>query len=58
MDSHGTFQQTVLVQKMQGFPNGTEIPDLMQIVEHCVTQNGGWKQTNNSAGVTEVRLMC
>jgi hypothetical protein len=44
MDSDGTFQPTVLVQKMQGFPNGTEIPDLVQIVEYCVTQNGGLKQ--------------
>jgi len=44
MDSDGTFQPSVLVQKMQGFPNGTEIPDLEQIVEYCVTQNGGWKQ--------------
>jgi hypothetical protein len=49
MDSDGTFQPTVLVQKMQGFPNGTEIPDLVQIVEHCVTQNGGWKQITELA---------
>jgi len=57
MDADGTFQPTVLVHKLQGFPNGTEIPDLVQIVEYCVTQNGEL-ETNNSVGVTEVRLTC
>jgi hypothetical protein len=40
MDTEGTFQPAVVAEKMQRFPNGTEIPDLVQIVEYCVTQSG------------------
>jgi hypothetical protein len=40
MDEDGTFLKEVIVEKLQGFPNGTEIPDLQEIVEHCVTANG------------------
>jgi hypothetical protein len=40
MDIEGTFDKKVTVEKLQGFPNGTEIPDLEELVEHCVTQNG------------------
>jgi hypothetical protein len=40
MDTDGTFHKNIMVEKLQGFPNGTEIPDLEKIVEHCVTENG------------------
>jgi hypothetical protein len=41
MDTDGTFHHKILVEKLQGFPNNTIIPDLEEIVGHCVTKNGG-----------------
>nr|AAN15923.1 odorant-binding protein 3 precursor [Zootermopsis nevadensis] len=38
MDTEGTFHKKTVVEKLQGFPNDTEIPDLEEIVEHCVTE--------------------
>ncbi|XP_023727981.1 general odorant-binding protein 84a isoform X2 [Cryptotermes secundus] len=40
IDTDGTFQQKILVEKLQGFPNDTIIPDLGEIMDHCVTRNG------------------
>jgi hypothetical protein len=41
MDTDGTFHQKILVEKLQGFPNDTIIPDLEEIVDHCVTKHEG-----------------
>jgi hypothetical protein len=41
MGTDGTFHQKILVERLQGFPNDTIIPDLQEIVDHCVTKNEG-----------------
>jgi hypothetical protein len=41
MGTDGTFHKKILVEKLQRFPNDTIIPDLEEIVDHCVTKNEG-----------------
>ncbi|XP_069679347.1 general odorant-binding protein 84a-like [Periplaneta americana] len=39
MDAEGTFDSKVMVEKLQGFPNGTEYEDLQEMIDNCITEN-------------------
>jgi hypothetical protein len=41
MGTDGTFHKKIVVEKLQGFPNDTVIPDLEEIVDHCITKIEG-----------------
>jgi hypothetical protein len=57
MGTDGTFHQKILVEKLQGFPNDTIIPDLEEIVDLCVRTNEG-RYKKNKVHSTEVQLTC